>query len=269
MKTRAKIATFILAAQFIVALLMTLVFAIGLEISDDTTAALFIGSLMTQILLTAVWTTMAPVNLPFRVATGMLFTLFFVVCFYRIAWRDGGGHDVALAICIPMLIQWVLLQLPLWFARFRGWRVGVSGHSVLKPRNDRSEFQFGIKQILIWTTLVAFSVAVIKSVLRDFDLDFSSRNGQGMVEIGLFLTVGNSLIALPIIWGAFVHRLAWIWYLISLVVCAAVCLVEFTMIAGPATQDGFLYIINITQTLLAMIAMAIVRQLGFRLQQMD
>ena len=263
MSGRTRIAQFALIGQFLATLLLLICFALGLEIDDDTIAALVIGLLMAQILLTAVWSTMAPVSLVLRMSTGVLSTLFLLICFYRVAWRDGGGHGVALSICVPILIQWFLLQIPLWFARYHGWRVGNPDSQLEHPKHR--EFQFGIKQLLMWTTVVALSVAIVKACLKE--VDFGGGTSPLLLEVGLYLTIGNSLIALPIIWGAFVHRWAWVWYLISILVCAAVCTIEFWLVSGPAMQEEFLIVINISQMVLAMMAMLVVRQLGWRLQQ--
>ena len=238
-----------------------------MEIEGPTIASLFIGLLMVQILLSAVWTAMAPFSLLFRFGTGTLAALFLLVCFYRVAYRDGGGHAVAISICLPILVQWFLLQVPLWYARYRGWRIGTASSEL--QANERTEFQFGIKQLLVWTTVIAISIAFIKAGVAGIELDPATGMMPGMIEVGLYLTVGNSLIALPIIWSAFVHRRAWIWHLISIVICIAVCLVEVVFMNGPGMDEEFMLVINITQTLLAMIAMALVRQLGLRLWQDD
>ncbi len=266
MPLSAKLAKYFLITQFIATIVLSICVALAVKIKEPESAAALIGLLMVQILLSAVWSSMAPMRVWMRVGLAAIAALFFSGCFYRVAWRDGGGHETAISIAGPMLIQWIFLQIPIWVARGYGWRIRFP-ESRTKTLIDRSEFQFGIKQLMIWTAVVAVSVAVIQTFVDKVDLS-SGGGGSGpeMLVLCLYLTIGNSLIAFPIIWGAFVHHNAAIWILISIGVCAAVCIAEYVLFSFQAMNISFVIIINVSQAILAIIAMQTVRLTGLRLE---
>ena len=190
-----------LLLQSALAVLFCLLTATFVKIENEVIAGLLIGFVYVQILLSSVWIALAPLSLSVRVISSTAATLFFSLCMYRLVWRDGGGHDIAIAIVAPMLIQWLLFQAPLWSVRFKGWKLIIPGQEI---RDDRKEeFQFGIKHLLIWTTVVAIFVAIANAILSgiDFGQDAVGNAGPDVVEFALFLTLGNGLIAVPIIWG--------------------------------------------------------------------
>ena len=56
-----------------------------------------------------------------------------------------------------MFVQWLLYQAPLWMVRRRGWRLAWPG----APPGESSagELQFGVRQLMIWTAIVAAFLA--------------------------------------------------------------------------------------------------------------
>jgi len=261
--SKAGAAKTLLIGQFIATAVLCICTALGVKVSEYA-AGCIIGLLNVQVLLAAVWLVMAPFSLLFRIFSSTAAVIFLVACFYRVAWRDGGGHGIAITVSTPLLILWVLIQIPLWLARMKGWRVG-------RPNSleqvERTEFQFGIRQLMIWTAVVAVSVATIKWFVAK--IDTSTPTGMGLLdfEFALHLVVGNSLIALPIVWGAFVNRGAAIWFLISFAVCIGVCTIQICFYEIRALDYSMVIIANVVQTVLSMVAMFIVRLLGLRLNR--
>ncbi|WP_148618922.1 hypothetical protein [Mariniblastus fucicola] len=248
-----------------VTLLVCIVTALGVKI-DEEAAGCIIGLIAAQLLLSAVWVVMGRSSFWFRFCSGAAATTLLVGCFYRVAWRDGGGHGTGIAIAVPMLIQWVLIQIPLWSARFFGWRVATRNQQA--SNNNRSELQFGTRQLLVWTTIVAISIALIKLFVSRIDLSTGGGAGVGNMELELaaHLTIGNSLIALPVVWGAFTNRWAAIWFIASVGMCALVTFAQISMSSfGGGGDYSLLVLANVVQTFVSIVVMILVRMLGYRL----
>ena len=249
--------------QFGFAVLISLLTAITIEIKTEIFAGLFIGFLYVQILLSSVWIALAPLKLATRVFSSTAVTLYFSLCMYRVAWRDGGGHDIAIAVALPMLLQWLLFQMPLWSIRFKGWKLKIPGQRV---RDDRKEeFQFGIRHLLIWTTIVALFLAIVNAIVSSIKSG-PVNSGSRDLEMGLLLTLGNGLIAVPIIWGCLVKHYIWVWILIAILVCVVFTLFELWIYKGLPDMEFFVAV-NFSQTFLAILAMLAVRLTGYRLQK--
>ncbi len=265
MSLRAQIAKVTLMGQFLVTLTICVCTASGISISAET-AGCIIGLICVQILLSAVWTAMGSASFSIRLLSGVGIVLFLVACFYSVAWRDGGGHGVALSLSLPMLFLWFGIQTPLWIARAKGWRLKDPNNHQDSYQN--TEFQFGIGQLLIWTTVVAVSIASIKLFIAQLDSPAGGGGGPPPSEFvfGVLLAIGASLIAMPISWGAFVNRHAWFWFLAAIVMCALVSYAQILVLSGSGDYK-FLYLANLVQTGLSVAAMILVRLLGLRLIQ--
>ena len=252
-----------LISQFCLAVLISLLTATVVEISNEIIASLFMGFLLVQILLSSVWIALAPLNFITRVVSSTVVTLFFTLCMYKVAWRDGGGHSVAIGIVGPMLIHWLLFQIPLWAIRFMGWKFRISNPQICDDR--RAEFQFGIKHLLIWTTIVAMFLAITKVIVSGVDFELGGGIGESLAT-GLPLTLGNGLIAVPIIWGCLVKHYFWVWIFISILLCTFVTSFEMWLY-GLQVDYEFFVSINLSQTLLGIFAMSAVRMTGYRLER--
>lgn len=250
-----------LIGQFGLAVLVCLLTAFWIELRSRVTASIFIGFLYVQILLASVWIALAPTDLVTRVISSTAATLFFCLCMYRVAWRDGNGHAIAISIVAPMLILWLLYQIPLWSLRFRGRKLAIPGKAI--PDDRKEEFQFGIKHLLIWTTVIAVFLAIAKVVIAGINFEQDSGFAYG-IEIGILMTLGNGLIAVPIIWGMLAKHYLWAWTLIAIVVCAVVSVAELWF-SNSALAPDFLIILNLSQCFLAISAMLAVRLTGYRI----
>lgn len=230
------------------------------EVRDEFQAATLIGFLFVQMLVAAVWTTLAPVKLPTRVLSGTAFVLFVCACMYVCADRDGGGTDAAIAFSGSMLVQWWIYLIPLWLMRAQGWRLGNhSTHSLER----RSEFQFGIKHLLIWTTVVALLISIARWIAPADAVD--SIEIIELIQFVFRMTLGNSLIAIPIVWGCLARHYFWLWIVIALLMCALVCVCQSLFMPSQPINDGFLWTISIAQTVVSIVVMLSMRLTGYRL----
>jgi len=230
------------------------------KVREDTTAAIMIGFLFVQILLAAVWTVLAPVGMFTRVVIGTAFVTLICLCMYRCAYRDGGGTSMAVAITGAMFVQWLLFQIPLWYLRFAGWKLVTSGQPIA---NRREEVQFGIKHLLIWMTVIGVFMGIARFVIPNLEIETSELSQAAW--LGSFLTLGNSVIAMPIVWGCLSKNYFWLWMIITVFVCISVCGAE-TMIS-PSMQWVFLWVINVSQAIISVLVMLALRFTGYRLHQ--
>lgn len=234
-----------------------------IHVRVDYVAATLIGFLFVQILLAAVWTTLAPLGLFTRVISGTVFVFILCFCMYYCADRDGGGTSTAVPIVAAMLIQWLLYQIPLWYMRMHGWKLDTH---VPRAQNRRAEVQFGIKHMLIWTTIVAAFMGIVRWISPQMELDASGANAFAL-QFGLHLTLGNSLIAVPIIWGCLTRHYFWLWIIVAVIVCIFVCFVQAMFAAGPMAEYEFLLMVNGAQTIFSIIVMLALRLTGLRLHR--
>ena len=232
------------------------------EVEGPLVASILIGFLFAQILFAAVWTTLAPWRFSVRFSSGVVFVLMLCLCMFRCAYRDGGGTGVALPITGAMLIQWLIFQIPLWYLRRSGWQLARAGDPIDFPRK---EFQFGIRHLLVWTTLVAIFMGIVRIVLPS--LQVANADISGSLNIGLHLTLGNSLIALPIVWGCLSRHYFWLWMLVAFLACCLVSIGQWLIIQSFSMQFDFLLSINISQTIASILVMLAVRLTGYRLHQ--
>jgi hypothetical protein len=247
---------FPITAELALAILVCLSILL-VRVQDDVYAAIMIGFLFVQILIAAVWTVLAPVNLFFRIASGTSFVAFVCACLFRCAYRDGGGLNIAVAITGAMIVQWLVYQIPLWYLRWTGWQLQAPGQPIANRK--KSDFQFGIRHLLIWTTIVGLFMGVARFVapqFQDATTDLSS-----VLRLLLVFTLGNSLIVIPILWGC-LSRFFWRWSGITIAICILVCVAE----AMVMSSDEFFLLVNAVQAAISILAMLAIRWTGYRLQ---
>ncbi|HSG18992.1 MAG TPA: hypothetical protein VLE70_22050, partial [Anaerolineae bacterium] len=139
------------------------------KVREEFVAATLIGFLFVQILLAAVWTALAPLGLIKRVITGTVFVLFLCLCIYICAERDGGGSSTSIPIVAAMFGQWLLYQVPLWYMRLHGWKLDYPGTA--RSESRRAEVQFGIKHLLMWTTIVAGFMGITRWISPQIEIE--------------------------------------------------------------------------------------------------
>jgi hypothetical protein len=81
----------------------------------------------------------------------------------------------------------------------------------------------------------------------------------------LVFTLGNSLIAMPIVWGCFSRSYFWLWAGITIVLCILVCVAEAFTLNG--FDHEFYWTINAIQTFFSILALLALRITGYRLDR--
>lgn len=259
-----------------VPLILMLLLFVGLDLSiatvfvinNDEMAGLVIGVIFAQILVCAVVTALGPWPLFARVIGGTLATGFVCLAMLICAVRDAGNDGLAFALVGAMVVQWLLYQAPLWMARRQGWQLQWTG--VASRVSSVGETQFGIRQLLIWTGIVAVFMGAARAVMGGEVSELGSQfdaNAKFFVCITLF----NSLLVFPFIWGAFVTRYWVIWLVGGLCWCVALSSLEILCIRlwiTPIDSEIFLFL-NLSQSIFAAASLLTVRIADVRLTRVS
>lgn len=246
------------------ALLFALDFSIAsfLEVKDAMFAGIVIGAVFTQTVLFAVWCTLAPVDFGTRLLSGSLAFVIATICMFLCAQRDGGGNQVAFTIAGAMFVQWLLYQLPLWHKRLNGWHLSNGQPQGLESTN---EFQFGISQLLTWTTVVAVFLGVMRFLMSSS----GERSGSSTLDVELFaiMALGNSLLVLPLIYACFSQQRMMFWSGIAFVWAITLSITQWFLLYHNGNEIEFILIINFAQFVTVFSTLLLVRLAGFRLHR--
>ena len=126
--------------------------------------------------------------------------------------------------------------------------------------------QFGIKHLLIWTFIVAAFMGIARLITPQLQFDSNNSLAEEL-RLGLNLTLGNSLIALPVIWGCLSRNYFWYWIIVTVAVCIVVCFVQTLLEQGGSMHSEFLWTINAAQMSISIFAMLAIRFTGNRLNR--
>jgi hypothetical protein len=176
---------------------------------------------------------------------------------------------VPFVLAATVLCQWVIYQIPLWSLRRSGWALDWAPGEVEQRGH---EMQFSLKQIFIWTGIVAVLLAIAQSIAGFLAAADASPNRIDYILFGV-LTLGNSVLMLPLIWGAFVRRRLWVWLLGSLAWALMLSPLQLYVLSQSLPVRGsevWLFAqINATQFSVSLILLLAMRLVGLRLRRKD
>jgi hypothetical protein len=211
-------------------LFVNLAMCVGVRF-EGLLVGLVLGVIAAEITLCAMFSALGPFPVFVRVTIGMAGAIVVCLAIFRLG---GAGSDERLEISAAAFFQWIAVQIPLWFFRLR------SGWCLRRTSSDRASFmrqdlQFGIRQLMAWTAVVALLLSIAKLTIPDDSLDQSRSAVVEIITITLILVVFNSLAAWPMIWAAFVRSRMLTWCGVA-VACSA--------ILGAAEQWAFVTLIG-------------------------
>lgn len=249
---------------FGVMLLLNLGIATFVEVKEDEMAGVIVGSAFAQMVLYAVWCALTPVHFGSRLVSGSAAFGFTAICMFRCAQRDGGGLDTAVIITGAMFAQFVLYQLPMWHARSQGWSLM---HKETLADDVSNDLQFGIRQLFVWTTMIAVFLGLVRMVVTGLG-ELESIRFVGNLEFQMFLTfaLGNTLLVLPLIYACFSRTRMALWLLVAMVSAVAV-----TVLQGLTTdpEHAFFRFVNLAQFISVLGLLMLVRYAGYRLRNQN
>jgi hypothetical protein len=241
------------------------------SLSGVLLAGFLLGTIFGQTALAAAWCALGPFSLVRRLPLSFTWLAAIVVSFgCNIARsRNPNGLAVLLVYGGSVLLQWLLVQAPIWILVIRyGLRVNDGENSA--SASGKGDQQFGIRQVMILTALVAIVLGIGRFMLGGLKADGSFKDWRGIAMFA-FLTVSNAIISIPIIAAALVRRSP------VPAICGALLLVAFTTAIEvslltylvPATLgpqfDWTLPLINVFHCGWVLAVLLILRSGGFRL----
>lgn len=224
-----------------------------------------IGSMFGQATLASAWSALGPGLLLWRLPLSLGWIAVLVIAFLaNVAIHQRGiGVVVALMMGACVAGQWLLVQIPLWgLAVGYGLRLRHCDDADLGDLRDR---QFGIRQLLILTTIVAVVLGTCRWVLTATMATVQGSN-WGELPIFAFLAVAGIVMTLPLLLAALLRRFAW---LASAVVAALIAVATWwelpllNMVGGPGPDIWHLIFINAFQAAWVLGVAIVVRRCGY------
>lgn len=160
------------------------------------------GSIFGHATLASGWTALGPAPLLIRLPLSLIWVATIIGAMFIGMSNDGQPLEVTVVISCGLVAQWLLVQLPLWgLVMFYGLRVRHKDE--LSQAFDPKERQFGIRQLLIFTTIVAIILGVGRSLITPVSKNFHI---QGEALIFMFLAAAAILMTLPVLLAALLPR---------------------------------------------------------------
>lgn len=205
MPTRHSIYVLVLPLVVFGCLLIALV---GLEarhpVVQYLTIGFFLGSLFGHATLAAGWAALGPGWLLVRIPLSLVWVAGLIgAMLINLALHDGPDGELAI-IGVGLLGQWLIVQVPLWaLVLFFGAR--LRHRSEERGTFDPKERQFGIRQLLLFTTLIAVLLAIGRLLVASLGKYFNLGH-EGPIFI--FLAVAAIAMTLPVLLAALLRRWA-------------------------------------------------------------
>lgn len=232
-------------------------------------AGLLLGTIYGQATLAAVWTAIGPFRFRYRL-------LLALVCLGGMFAALGilASHSPiagTLMIGVSMVVQWVLVQVPLWcLVWWNGLR--IQHVQAAAPTRSVPSGQFGIRQLMVFTAVIAVLLGVGRMLVVAVDWS-SALPGVVVHEAPIFgfIVLVNTLYTLPLALAVLMRRWNLLAWFIGAAMVAAATQVEVAvierMIQGRPNAELpiLLWTMNLCQSAWVVALLAILRVTGFRL----
>lgn len=188
-----------------------------------------LGLLVVQPVLLSIWCALGNQNTMLRLlfSIGMLVVLTFV--YTKVLDTDGAPLEVTLVLCGIVLAIAAIVQIPLWIFRTLTGNVLMLPPRQLEGQPELSRSQYGIKHLLLITTVVALLTTLLRILAPEKALEGRS-NAVPWFELSVFLLtfiVAKSLLAFLTLGAVFnqKRRLRFVFaQFVFLIVMPLVCL---------------------------------------------
>jgi hypothetical protein len=226
----------------------------------------FIGSMFGHTTVAAAWAAYGPGRKRWRIPLSLIWVAMLGVAIaISMSIHGNRGGDAALEIGSCFFAQWLALQLPLWGLRF-------VLQSKLQHISDEPEginavkWQFGIRQLLIVTTIVG----VIFGIGRLTVGLLLKAIGGGEFMVFLFLAGCAVVFSLPLLIAALLRRWTAVGVLIVLVLIGIATLGEAPLLQAATGNRGRpniydLAAVNLFASAFVLVVALVVRLNGFAL----
>jgi hypothetical protein len=227
-----------------------------------------IGTMFGQATLAAAWTALGPLPLLWRLPLSLGWIAALAIAFINLVGRGGPSMQVALVIAACLGAQWLLVQVPLWGLAV-GYGVWLRHWS--DPPQTVQDRQFGIRQVMILTGIVALVLGVCRWIVGETAMYFQSTDWQ-VVIIFIFLTFAGIVMTLPLLIAGLLPRYSLVAVAVALFWIAVGTWIELPLVMVLPTRGGgpnfwHLALINAFQAAWVLGIVALVRWCGYGIGQ--
>lgn len=220
----------------------------------------FFGSLFAHATLAAAWTAFGLGPLTLRLPLSLAWVGSLPVAIGINVETNGGPRDAVLVVGGSLLGQWLLLQLPLWGLAL-GFALRLRHIDEVDQAASR-HLQFGIRQLLIVTAIVAVVLAIGRAVLPHMPTAGSE------MSIFIFLAAAAIVLTLPLLLAALMRRRAVLGVLLALGLMGMVTALEMPLLnafrlRGPEPEH--FVAINAASAVVILLFALMARFNGYRL----
>ena len=228
-----------------------------------------IGTMFGQATLAAAWTALGPMPLLWRLPLSLAWIGALCVAFIiNVVASSGPDMQVALIIAACLGAQWLLVQIPLWGLAV-GYGVWLRHWS--DPPQTVQDRQFGIRQVMILTGIVALVLGVCRWIAGETAVYFQNTDWQGII-IFIFLTAAGIVMSLPLLIAGLLPRRWLVAVMVALFWIVVGTWIELPLVMILPNRGGgpdfwHLAFINGFQAAWVLAVVAIVRWCGYGIGQ--
>lgn len=164
-----------------------------------------IGSIFAQATLAAAWSALGPFPLRWRLPLSLVWVATLPIALALNIGLNGGPEEAVLTLGACVLAQWLLVQAPLWCLAVM-FGVAIRPRADLATAVQPSDLQFGIRQLLILTAIVAVVLGIGRVLVAWLGAQLEGLKGE--TPIFIFLAIAGVLMTLPLLVAALLPRLA-------------------------------------------------------------
>jgi len=171
---------------------------------EHVTVGILLGTMFGHTSIASAWIALGPGHLIWRGLLSLGWVAMLLITFaLNVAFRDHGDDELVPLLAVCLLGQWVVMQSPLWgLALGYGLRM-----SLQEERNrvlDHRARQFGIRQLMIVTAIVAIVLGIGRAVVTNMSQMSAGRE----TAIFAFLGAAAVIMTLPLLMAALLRRWA-------------------------------------------------------------
>jgi hypothetical protein len=235
-------------------------------------AGLVLGTMFGQTSLAAAWCALGPFPLVRRLPLSFLWLAAIVVAFGCNLARgpNSQGFWVLLIYSGAMLFQWLILQTPIWLLVAR-YGLRVSGENEVHNANDYRDRQFGIRQIMALTVLVALVLGIGRLLLGGLQVGTSFGKPAEVMAFAC-VALANAFVSAPVIGVMLLPRVTFAavcgGLLFSAFATAIECSALNLLVPGPPGNAEMYWVfslVNLVQCGWVLVVLFLLRLGGYRL----
>ena len=233
---------------------------------------LLLGTMFGQTTLAATWTALGPFHLVWRLPLSLAWLATMGAAFgFNVVFSGPPDTGFAVVLTLALFGQWVFVQLPLWGLRL--WYGVELGHWADPPRESPATRQFGIRQLMVLTAIVAVLLGIGRLVVMEVAANKELFGNVTDILIIAFLAVASVITTLPLVLGLLIPRWSILATAFAIGFLSAFTWVEMDLLRvltafapGGGPHFGHILSINVFQAGWIILVLGIERIFGYALR---